>query len=198
MAPLNYLPIRAQHSRVHGKIPPHENVHDLAHALQPLKPASLTERRALRELTTGQMPRGSTYLIHHPLRLVLSLIGCGLVGCRHRRGRAWKKREGGMVVVDYKKGISRKKAIGRRVEVRFFFILIFFSFHSTCDLYHNLTKKNFSNTTKADGKFAQVVEDGYSLWDKVATAASTLTVSVSKAWQTKVTTHEGESMDGSM
>jgi hypothetical protein len=35
-------------------------------------------------------------------------------------------------------------------------------------------------------------EDGSSIWNKVAAAASTLTDSVSKAWQAQVATHEGE------
>jgi hypothetical protein len=34
-------------------------------------------------------------------------------------------------------------------------------------------------------------EDGYSIWDRVATAASTLTVSVSKAWQANVNDAQG-------
>lgn len=35
-------------------------------------------------------------------------------------------------------------------------------------------------------------EYGLSLWSRVATAANTLTVNVSKAWTSNITTHSGE------
>jgi len=44
----------------------------------------------------------------------------------------------------------------------------------------------------ADGATSATAEDGNSLWSRVAMAAGTLTVSVSKAWATNVTTNSSE------
>jgi len=43
-----------------------------------------------------------------------------------------------------------------------------------------------------DATVSNLPEDGNSVWSRVATAASTLTVSVSKAWAANVTTNSGE------
>lgn len=39
---------------------------------------------------------------------------------------------------------------------------------------------------------APASEEGYNIWGRVATAASTLTVSVSKAWATNIIVYAGE------
>ncbi|KAF9264716.1 hypothetical protein L218DRAFT_957921 [Marasmius fiardii PR-910] len=54
----------------------------------------------------------------------------------------------------------------------------------------------FTYGVNVDDGFAQATADGYgwTIWSRVATAAGSLTVNVSKAWASNIVTYAGEGM----